>query len=87
VIFEDDDDPDRARRQWNAYLDAIDAEIADECRQRSKCETDLGKVLQDAPLGPFIYDAGPLYTSPADERAIQANEDRITRLDRRDRGR
>lgn len=87
MIFEDDDDPERSRRKWNAYLDAIDAELAHEARQRARFEPDLGKVLEDAPLGPFIYDAGPLRNRLGDERAIQAEEDRITRLDRRDRGR
>lgn len=87
MIFEDDDDPERGRRRWNAYLAAVDAEIAHEARQRARFQPDIGKVLEDAPLCPFIYDAGPLENRPEDERAIQAEQDRITRLDRRDRGR
>ena len=35
---------------------------------------------------PLIYDAGPYRTTATDERAIQNREDRITKLDQRDRG-
>lgn len=47
-VFENDKDIDRerARRRWNAYLAAIDAEIADEARQRTTFTTDIGSVLE-----------------------------------------
>ncbi|NBW11906.1 MAG: hypothetical protein EBR82_28125 [Caulobacteraceae bacterium] len=48
-------------------------------------ETDIGAVL-DALPPPLLFDRGPMCNSPAMERAIRAEEDRITRLDRRDKG-
>jgi len=49
-------------------------------------ETDIGKVL-DALPPPMLFDMGPRWTSPAMERAVIAEEERITRLDNRDKGR
>lgn len=48
MIFDDDEDLDRerARRRWNAYLAEVDAEIADEARQRTTFTTDIGSVLE-----------------------------------------
>lgn len=69
------DEPGEQRRQWNAYLDEIDREIAD---QRT-FETDLGKVLEQP--SPFVVDRG-IHTSRADREAIQAEQDRWTRLER-----
>jgi hypothetical protein len=47
-------------------------------------ETDLGAVLEDEPLLPFVVDIG-VRTSRRDRADIQAYEDRITRLDNRDK--
>jgi hypothetical protein len=49
-------------------------------------ETDIGKVL-DALPPPMLFDMGPRWNSPAMERAVIAEEERITRLDNRDKGR
>lgn len=49
------------------------------------CETDMKKVLDDEPLTPFIVDRGPLVNTRRDEAAIQAEEDRITKLDEMDK--
>lgn len=65
------------RREWKR-LDDLAAEIAGE---RATMETDIGKVLDEGPASPWIVDCG-IYTSRADLRAIQAAEDRITRLER-----
>lgn len=86
MIFEDDDDPERGRRRWNAYLAAIDAEIAQEARDlarvRPSLETDIGKVL-DRP-SPFVVDIGS-ETTRADRDAIQAEQDRWARLEKEGR--
>lgn len=89
MIFDEDEDRERSRRRWNSYLAMIDAEIADEARQaarkRPAMETDLGKVLdQAAPLPPLVYDCGA-NTSRADREAIQAEQDRWTRLEKEGR--
>lgn len=87
MIFDDEDeDRDRARRRWNSYLAAIDAEIAQEARDRAKVrpqiETDIGKAIDQAgPLPPLVVDAGA-ETSRADREAIQAEQDRWTRWER-----
>ena len=47
-------------------------------------ETDLGAVLEDEPPLPFVVDIG-VRTSRRDMADIQAYEDRITRLDNRDK--
>jgi hypothetical protein len=49
-------------------------------------ETDIGAVL-DALPPPLLFDMGPRWNSPAMERAVIAEEERITRLDNRDKGR
>ena len=41
------DDRGEQRRRWNAYLDEIDREIAEEKAQTF--ETDIGKVLEPQP--------------------------------------
>lgn len=78
-MFDDDyeDDPERARRRWNAYLDLIDAEIAAEQRAAAS----ISKPKQESPPSPFVVDVG-IYTSRADRDAIQAEQDRWTRLER-----
>lgn len=48
-------------------------------------ETDIGKVLDDDGPLPLLFDMGPRYNSRRMEAAIQRQEDRITRLDERDR--
>ena len=40
------DDRNEQRRQWDAYIEAIDREIADEKSQAGTFETDIGKVLE-----------------------------------------
>lgn len=81
MIF-DDEDEDRhaAKRRWNAYLAAVDAELADEARSQYRCETDIGKSIEAKPL-PFVVDCGP-NTTKADREAIQREQDRWTRLER-----
>lgn len=49
------------------------------------CETDLGKVLDDEPLSPWVVDRGPLMNTRRDEAAIQAEQNRITELDTQDK--
>ena len=75
-MLEDDrePDPERERRRWNAYLDLIDGEIADE-------QAAAASISQPRPPSPFVVDAG-IYTSRADRDAIQAEQDRWTRLER-----
>ena len=68
----------RAARQWNRYLDEIDREIAEEREAAPQTEA--------PPLSPFVVDQGQ-FTTRADNAAIQRWEDRITAMDRRDRGR
>lgn len=43
------DDRNEQRRQWNAYLDEIDREIADEKAHAGTFETEIGKVLEQRP--------------------------------------
>lgn len=47
-------------------------------------ETDLGAVLEDEPPLPLVVDIG-VRTSRRDRADIQAYENRITRLDNRDK--
>ena len=77
MLDDDDreDDPERERRRWNAYLDLIDAEIAEENRAAAS----ISKA-PPALLSPFVVDVG-IYTSRADRDAIQAEQDRWTRLE------
>jgi len=58
------------------------ARLEREAAQRSTFEPDVGKVLEEKtePPSPFIVDAGP-YTSRRDRDAIQAEQDRWTRLE------
>jgi hypothetical protein len=68
-----------------------DFETVDEAKARQErdplmVETDIGKVL-DALPPPMLFDMGPRWNSPAMERAVIAEEERITRLDNRDKGR
>ena len=44
----DDEDEDRyaSRRRWNAYLDAIDAEIREERAAKATFTTDIGKAIE-----------------------------------------
>lgn len=79
AIFDEDADAETARRRWNAYLAVIDAEIADEARQRARFTTDIGKAI-DAKPSPFIVDCGA-DTTRADRDAIQREQDRWTRLE------
>lgn len=72
----------RENRDWNAMIDDVDHEIREELAEaaaKAKAEPQLPP--------PLIFDMGPCFNSAATERAIQAHEDRITYLDRRDRGR
>ena len=73
-------DRDTERREWRRVVDDVihDLELEAE-RQAPKREQEPG------PLSPWVVDCGP-GTTPADRRAIQAYENEITRLDRRDRG-
>lgn len=71
-------DPQKDRREHNAQIDAVAAELAAE---RATFEPDIGKVLSHEPISPWIVDAG-IYTSRRDREAIQREEDRITRLER-----
>lgn len=74
---------DNFRRDFETadeYHKRLDAEAA----ERATFEPDLGKVLEETstePPSPFIVDAGP-YTSRRDREAIQAEQDRWTRLER-----
>ena len=68
------------RRDFEAveeYHRRLDAEAAG----RAAFEPDLGKVLDQEPLSPWIVDVG-IYTSRRDREVIQREEDRITRLER-----
>jgi hypothetical protein len=78
MLHDDDreDDPERDRRQWNAYLDLIDAEIAEE----KGAAASISKTPPALP-SPFVVDVGS-YTSRADRDAIQAEQDRWTRLEK-----
>lgn len=51
----------------------------DQADESLMVETDIGKVLEQP--GPFVIDRG-IYTSRADRDAIQAEQDRWTRLER-----
>jgi len=75
-IEPDEDRMQAQRREWKR-LDDLAAEIVSE---RATFETDIGKVLDEAPPSPFIVDVG-IYTSRRDRDAIQREEDRITRLE------
>lgn len=59
------------------YHARLDADAAD----RATFEPDIGKVLDQGPISPWIVDVG-IYTSRRDREAIQREEDRITRLER-----
>lgn len=72
-------DPMRERREHNARIADVDREIAEEARERATFTTDIAKAIE--PPSPFIVDAGP-YTSRRDRDAIQAEQDRWTRLER-----
>lgn len=52
MIFDADEEHDRhaAIRQWNAYLDDIDAEIREEARERATFTTDIASVLDEKPV-------------------------------------
>jgi len=43
------DDRNEQRRQWDAYIEAIDREIADEKALAGTFETDIGTVLEQHP--------------------------------------
>lgn len=73
-------DPQKARKERNAQIKAVEAEIRDERLHGATFETDIGKAIEELP-SPFIVDAGP-YTSRRDREAIQAEQDRWTRLER-----
>ena len=73
-------DKQTERKEHNAQIKAVDAEIRDERMHGATCETDIGKAIEESP-SPFIVDAGP-YTSRRDREAIQAEQDRWTRLER-----
>jgi hypothetical protein len=78
MLHDDDreDDRERDRRQWNAYLDLIDAEIAEE----KGAAASISKTPPALP-SPFVVDVGS-YTSRADRDAIQAEQDGWTRLEK-----
>lgn len=86
MIFDDDEDKERARRRWNAHLAAVDAEIAEEARERARrrpaVEPDVAKAL-DLP-SPWVWDYGP-ETPRADREAWQAEQDRWTRWEKEGR--
>lgn len=71
------DDPIADRRRHNARLAAVDAELAEEWRQR---QTATPEAVTGPPL-PFVVDCGQA-TTRADREAIQREEDRWTRLER-----
>lgn len=56
------------------------ARLAAEQDEPQLFETDVAKVL-DEPPSPFVVDVG-IYTSRRDRDAIQAEQDRWTRLER-----
>lgn len=57
------DDRNENQRRWNAYLDDIDRQIADENAKAATFETDLGKVLEQ-----------PLVIKPGHQHARRAYE-------------
>jgi hypothetical protein len=69
----------RENRDWNRMIDDVDREIREEREAAAKAQPQLPP--------PLMFDMGPCFNSAAMERAIQSHEDRITYLDRRDRGR
>ena len=74
--WEPDEDRMQARRQWLKRLDDLAAELSAE-----------GAGEPDEPVtqtlaSPLLVDLGPCFNSREMEAAIQAQEDRITRLDR-----
>lgn len=73
----------RENRDWNRMIDDVDREI----REERESAAAAAKVPQPQLPPPLMFDMGPCFNSAAMERAIQASEDRITYLDRRDRGR
>lgn len=75
MLDDDEPDPSRARRRWNAYLALIDAEIAEEHRAAAKVQRPKAE-----PPSPLVVDAGQ-HTTRADRDAIQAEQDRWTRLE------
>ena len=70
-------DRERERREWQRSVERTIREL-EELEESQAAET------QSKPLSPLVVDCGP-NTTPEDRAAIQAYEDRITALDRRDR--
>jgi hypothetical protein len=68
-------DRETERREWQRIVRDLDREDD----TPTPAATPAPRVLS-----PWVVDAGP-DTTPEDRRAIQAYEDEITRLDRRDR--
>lgn len=69
-------DKQRERKEHNARIDAVAAELAAE---RATFTTDIGAAIDGTP-SPFIVDCGA-DTTRADRDAIQREQDRWTRLE------
>ena len=74
------------RRDFETVEEARKRLASEDQAEPLMVETDIGKVL-DALPPPMLFDMGPRWNSPAMERAVIAEEERITRLDNRDKGR
>ena len=74
-------DKERERREWRRIVDDLVRDLEEEAQHKPQAKPEA----EPEPLSPWVVDCGPK-TTPADRRAIQAYEDRITALDRRDRG-
>ena len=72
-------DKERERREWRRIVDDVVRDLEEEADRKPQPEP------ASEQLSPWVVDCGP-QTTPEDRRAIQAYEDRITALDRRDRG-
>lgn len=73
-------DAQKARKEHNAQIKAVEAEILDERLHGATFTTDIGAAIDARPL-PFVVDCGA-NTTKADRLAIQAEQDRWTRLER-----
>lgn len=72
-------DKQRERREWDRTV----ADLIRDLEENPDKEPTPEPVAE--PLSPLVVDCG-MKTTPEDRAAIQAYEDRITALDRRDRG-
>ena len=74
-------DKERERREWRRIVDDLVRDLEEEAARKPQAKAEA----EPEPLSPWVIDCGP-QTTPEDRAAIQAHEDRITALDRRDRG-